>query len=96
MWSELFDADFPGAITASVSPHGQLTRTVTIQWWKEFYKESEDFIDASRVALKAVIQTIDAHDLDRNDKLTVDNVEYLIVAVNHDGHGMTTLYLEME
>lgn len=95
MWSDLFEADFPGVVTTSVSTLGQITRTFPAHWWKEFYKQSEDFIDVSREVLKLVSQTTDASDIDRNTILIIDAVEYLVVAVNHDGHGISTMYLEI-
>lgn len=97
MWSELFDTDFPGVTTASlVDQYDQLIRTFPIQWWKGFYKQSEDFIDITREVYKVILKTDDAYDLDRNSILVINSVHYLVSPVNHDDHGITALYLELK
>ena len=93
-FARAFLSDSPGVVAATVTPLGGLSSELLVQWWRESSRQSMQYVDLGGLDSRLVAESSAVADLSRGDGITVKGNAYTITAIDHDDHGMATLYVE--
>ncbi|MBT9169271.1 MAG: hypothetical protein DDT19_02627 [Syntrophomonadaceae bacterium] len=88
---DTFFTDF--AVDAVYTRVGAAQRNIRVLFDADYRTAMDELVGVEGVESSAICRTSDVRDAVHNDTLVIGGITYFIVRIQHDGTGMTTLFL---